>query len=274
MNNSTTIYDSDAIRSPALYELRELWRYRDLLRLLISNSIKTRYKRSTLGVVWTLLNPLLSTLVLTVVFSQLFRFQIQNYTIYLLVGFLFWNFYSQITTQSMNTLIWGSSLIKRIYVPRTIFALSVLGNGLVNFLLALIPLGLVMLLMHHPFRLSLLLLPLAILLMAMYTLGLALFLSTLAVFFVDIVDMYGILLTVWFYLTPIIYPRDVVPQSFALLVQLNPMTLMLGLFRSIIYLGEAPTLATWGLAAALALLSLGIGWLVFTRKVNEFAYRI
>jgi ABC-2 type transport system permease protein len=152
----TTTYDSASIRSPAAHELRELWRYRDLLRLLVSNSIKTRYKRSALGILWTLLNPLLTMLVLTVAFSQLFRFQVENYTIYLLVGLIFWNFFSQTTTQSMNTLVWGSPLIKRVYLPRTIFAFSVLGNGLTNYLLALTPLALAMWITHHPFHLSLL----------------------------------------------------------------------------------------------------------------------
>ena len=270
----TPFYDSASIRSPALHELRELWRYRDLLRLLVSNSIKTRYKRSTLGILWTLLNPLLTTLVLTIAFSQIFRFQIQNYTIYLLVGLLFWNFFSQSTTQAMATLIWGSSLIKRIYIPRTIFAVSVVGNGLTNLLLALIPLALVMLITGHPFSLALLWLPLAILLLVMFTLGLALFMSTLAVYFVDVVDLYSILLTVWFYLTPVIYPVEIVPPRFAPLVQLNPMTTMLGLFRSIVYLGETPSLQSWLIAAGLAVVSLGAGWLVFTRRANDFAYRI
>lgn len=273
-NNSTLIYDSEAIRYPALNELRELWRYRDLLRLLVSNSIKTRYKRSTLGVIWTLLNPLLTTLVLTIAFSQLLRFEVKNYPIYLLTGLLFWNFFAQTTTQAMNTLIWGSSLLKRIYVPRTIFAVSVIGNGLVNYLLALIPLGVVMLVMRHPFYPTLLLLPFAILLMAMFTLGLALFLSTLAVFFVDIVDMYGILLTAWFYLTPIIYPLSVVPERFAPIINLNPMTTMLELFRSLIFAGELPSPVTIGVAVVLAVFSLTIGWVVFTQKVDEFAYRI
>jgi ABC-type polysaccharide/polyol phosphate export permease len=270
----TTHYDSASIHSPAVHELRELWRYRDLLNLLVSTSIKTRYKRSALGVVWTLLNPLLTTIVLSIAFSQLFRFQIENYTIYLLVGLILWSFFSQATTQSMSTLIWGSSLIKRIYIPRTIFAISVLGNALTNYLLGLIPLAVIMLFMRHPFTPALLWLPLAILLVAMFTLGLSLFVSTLAVYFVDVVDLYSILMTVWFYLTPVIYPLEIVPEKFAPLVAWNPMTFMLDLFRSIIYEGVAPTAQAWGIAAGLAIFSLGLGWLVFTRKANDFAYRI
>lgn len=270
----TTIYDSASIRSPAAHELREVWRYRDLLRLLVSNSIKTRYKRSALGVIWTLLNPLLTTIVLSIAFSQLFRFQIENYTIYLIIGLIFWGFFSQSTTQAMSSLIWGSSLIKRIYVPRTIFAISVLGNALINFLLTLIPLALIMLFMHHPLTLALLWLPLAILLMVMFTLGLSLLISTLAVYFVDVVDLYSILLTVWFYLTPVIYPLEIVPDQYASLVALNPMTYMLDLFRSIIYTGEPPSAQVWGIAAGLAIVTLGFGWLLFTRRANDFAYRI
>lgn len=267
-------YDSDAARSPALHELRELWRYRDLLKLLISNSIKTRYKRSTLGILWTLLNPLLNTLVLTIAFSQIFRFDVKNYTVYLLVGFVTWNLMSQTTTQSMYTLIWGSSLLKRIYLPRTIFAVSVAGNGVINFLLALIPLALVMLVMRHPFTPALLLLPAAILILVMFTLGLSLLLSTLAVFFADVVDMYGVFLTIWFYLTPVIYPISIVPEKFAPIIKLNPMTVMVDIFRSIIYLGETPPVQAWLITASLSIATLIIGWLVFTKQVDELAYRI
>ena len=270
----TTTYDSASIRSPALHELRELWRYRDLLRLLVSNSIKTRYKRSALGVVWTLLNPLLTTIVLSIAFSQLFRFQIANYTIYLLVGLVIWGFFNQSTTQAMSTLIWGSSLIKRIYIPRTIFAISVLGNALINLLLTLIPLAVIMLFTRQPFTLALLWLPLAILLIALFTLGLSLLISTLAVYFVDVVDLYSILLTVWFYLTPVIYPLDIVPDKYAAIVSLNPMTLYLNLLRSIIYTGESPAPQSWGIATGLAVVTFALGWLFFTRKANDFAYRI
>jgi ABC-type polysaccharide/polyol phosphate export permease len=267
-------YNSADVRPPFIGELVELWHYRDLLRLLVTNSIKTRYKRSTLGVVWTLLNPLLSTLVLTIAFQQLMRFNVENYTIYLLVGLLFWTFFSQTTTTSMNTLVWGSNLLKRIYVPRTIFAVSVVGNGLINYLLSLIPLGLIMLFMHQPFSPTLLLLPFAILLMAMFTLGLSLFISTLAVYFVDVIDIYNVLLQALFYLTPIIYPISIIPEQFVFIVLLNPMTTMVELFRALIYYGELPTLAITLGSIGLSVVSLLVGWWVFTKKVDEFAYRL
>jgi ABC-type polysaccharide/polyol phosphate export permease len=269
-----THYDSAIVKSPAIQEIVEIWRYRDLLKLLIMNSIKTRYRRSALGVVWTLLNPLLNTLVLTIVFSKLFRFDIENFPVYLLVGLLVWNFFAQTTTQAMNTLIWGSNLIKRIYVPRTIFAVSVAGNGIINFLLALISLAIIIIFTRHPLTPAIFLLPVAILILTMFTLGFALLMSTLAVFFVDIVDMFGILLSVWFYLTPIFYPISVVPQEIKAVVEYNPITLLLSLFRSSIYQGVFPDPGILIGSLVISIATLIIGWLVFTRKVDEFAYRI
>ncbi len=271
---SSLYYDSAAVRSPALQELRELWRYRDLLHLLVSNSIKTRYKRSVLGVLWTLLNPLMTTIVLTVALSQLFRFEIENYPVYLLAGLIAWNFFSQTVTQVMNTLIWGSSLMKRIYVPRTIFAISVVGNGLVNLFLSLIPLLIIMLSVRQPLRWTLWLLPLAVFLLVTFTTGLALLLATLAVYFVDLVEMVGIVLTAWFYLTPIIYPLELVPPRFAWFLRLNPMSYFVGVFRMLIYDGVLPPFSHVAIAAVTGCTTLLLGWIVFTKKANEFAYHI
>ncbi|HIE57380.1 MAG TPA: ABC transporter permease [Anaerolineales bacterium] len=267
-------YDTDAVQTPAIQELRELWQYRDLLQLLVANSIKTRYKRSALGVLWTLLNPLLTTIVLTIAFSQLFRFKMENYPVYLLSGLIAWNFFSQTLTQIMNTVIWGSNLVKRIYVPRTIFAISVVGNGLVNLTLALVPLFVIMAFMGQPWSWTLLLLPLATVVLAMFTTGLSLLLATFAVYFVDLVEMIKILLMAWFYLTPIIYPLEAVPPHYAWLIRLNPMSYMIEIFRGLIYNGTLPNLTHALMAVMVAVLTLLLGWIVFTRKANEFAYRI
>jgi ABC-type polysaccharide/polyol phosphate export permease len=268
------VYDSTKVGIPAVSELVELWRYRDLLKFMVINSIKTRYKRSVLGVVWTLLNPLLNTLVLSIALSAIMRFQVDNYPIYLLVGLIFWNFFSQTTVTATHTLIWGSGLLKRVYIPRTIFAVSVLGNGLINILLSLIPLTLIMLAMQHPIQSVLVFLPLPVLLLAMFTLGVALLVSTLAILFVDIVDMYSVILSAWFFLTPIIYPLSIVPENIRIYIQWNPMNVMVGMFRSLLYYGEMPSLTTLGTAGIIAITTLVIGWIVFSYKVDELAYRI
>ncbi len=269
-----TNYDSDAIGPPAIHELRELVRYRDLLRILVSNSIKTRYKRSSLGVVWTLLNPLLNTLVLTIAFSQIFRFEVENYAVYILSGLVFWNFFAQTTTLAMNQLIWGSNLLRRIYVPRSIFSVAVVGNGLANFFLALIPLGVVMLLLGQPFTVALIFIPLAAVLMTMFILGVTLLVSTLAVFFVDVVDIYSVVLSAVFYLTPVIYPISIVPEPVRTFMAWNPLYIMLELIRGPVYLGVFPGVAQVAAAAVISVGTLVLGWLVFTSRQEEFAYRL
>jgi ABC-type polysaccharide/polyol phosphate export permease len=267
-------YDSGQHRSPILTEIREILNYRSLLRQYISFGIKTRYKRSALGVVWTLLNPLLNMAVLSLAFSTLFRFSLKNYAIYLLAGLLFWNFFSQTTTTAMDRLIWNGSILKRIYLPRTIFSMAEVGTGLVNLFLAMIPLAVIMLVMGHPFRPALLFLPVSILIIAMFTLGLALLFSTLALFFVDVSEMYKILLTAWFYLTPIIYPLEIIPEKYLWYFKLNPINYLIELFRGPIYLGSMPETNTLLISLALAIISLFLGLWVFARKVDEFAYRI
>lgn len=268
------IYDSATRRPPLVEELVELVRYRGLLRLLVANEIKTRYRRSLLGVAWTLLNPLLTMLVMSLAFANLFRRSLDDYPIYVLSGLLLWNFFSQTTTAAMNSLVWGGNLIKRIYIPRTIFAFSAVGTGLVNLLVGLAPLALIMLVAGHPFRPALLFVPVAILLAGMFVLGVALALSTLAVFFVDIVDIFHVLVLAWFYLTPVMYPADILPARLTVYLQFNPMFQLLELFRLPIYQGVWPEPQAMVAAAIVATGTLLAGWLVFTWKADEFGYRI
>jgi ABC-2 type transport system permease protein len=255
-------------------EFLMLVRYKDLLRLLVTNGIKTRYRRSTLGIVWTLLNPLLNMVVMTFAFSTLFRTTLVHYPLYILAGLLCWNFFSQTTTHAMHTLVWGGNLIKRIYLPRTIFAVSAIGNGLVNLCLALIPLIIVMLVLGHPFYATWWMLPLAVLLLAMFSLGVALFMSTLAVFFTDVLDMYQVGLQAWFFLSAVMYPKTILSPHSQWYLNLNPMYNLIELFRTPIYEGLIPGPHTILAAVVSAVLSLLIGWWAFTRKADEFAYRI
>ncbi|HZN10128.1 MAG TPA: ABC transporter permease [Blastocatellia bacterium] len=270
------VYDSAARRAPWVEEFSALWRYRDLLAQLVARNIKTRYKRSVLGIVWTMLNPLLMMLVLTGVFSGIFRFSLQFefYAVYALAGLIVWNFFAQTTSHAMSELLWGSNLLHRIYVPRAIFAATALGTGLVNLLLSLVPLLVVMVITGVPLRPSLLFLPVPILLTAMFALGMSLILSRLAVYFADVLEMYQILLTVWMYLTPIVYPKEIIPVQHRWLFNLNPMYHLLELFRAPIYVGWLAGPKTVAAAAAAAVVTLAVGWWTFTRKADELAYRV
>lgn len=270
----TPVYDSALTGNPALSELKDLWRYRDLLFQLIARNIKTRYKRSVLGVLWTMLNPLLMMLVLTFVFSNVFRFQQPHYSAYALAGLALWNFFAQTTTGAMSELIWGGQLMHRIYIPRSIFAVSALGTSLVNLLLTLIPLFAIMVATGVPLRPALFILPLPILLTAMFALGVALVLSRVAAYFADVLEMYQIFLMAWMYLTPIIYPKEIIPERFLWLFNLNPMYHLIEIFRAPLLIGWLAGPNTVLASVTAAFVTLAFGWWYFSRKADELAYRI
>ncbi len=268
------VYDSDLRPAPFVEEFRELLKYRDLVVQMVSRTIKTRYKRSVLGILWTMLNPLMMTLVLSVVFSELMRSTVPHFTVYLLAGIVAWNFFAQTTTAAMSELVWGGALLNRIYMPKTIFAASALGTGLVNFVLSIPPLFIIMALTHTPFRPSLLFLPVPILLLAMFSIGLGLMLSAVAVYFTDVVEMFGILISAWYFFTPILYTLDIISEQRRWLFKLNPMYYLIEIFRIPIHGGMLPGLKLLGMATLIAVGTLTLGWWIFTRKADQFAYRV
>jgi ABC-2 type transport system permease protein len=268
------IYDSAARSAPWAEELLEAWKYRNLIVEFIRRDIVTRYKRSVLGVVWTMLNPLGTMLIMTVVFSQLFH-ATPKYPIYVLTGLIVWNFFSQTTAAAPQTLLWSGPLVHRVYLPRTVFAFTAVGAGLVNLLLSLVPLGLVMLVSGVPFTLPLLFVPVAIFLIACFALGVGLLLSAAVVYFPDVLDIYSILLTAWLYLSAVFYPYEIIPVQYRWwFFNMNPIYHLLLLFRDPLYYGNWPSLGHIATATAVALTTLVVGWLAFTRKADELAYRI
>ncbi len=274
MPATTFVYDSQLRPSPALAEIGELVRYRDLLKLLVSRIVKTRYKRSALGVLWTLLNPLLNMAVLTVAFSAVFKGTVAHYPVYVLTGIIWWSFFTQATNHAMNSVVFGGGLLKRIYVPRTIFAVASVAHGLLNLAISMATLAVIMALTGHPFHATWWFVPVPVVLLALFSLGVALFLSTLAVFFVDVFDIFQVAVQALFFLTPIIYPEEILPPEYRPLQRLNPMTYLLASFRAPLLDGTLPDPATLAVAAAAAVGFLLLGWWTFTRKADEFAYRL
>ena len=274
MNTITKpVYDSAANASPALTEIQELKHYRYLLKQLVRRDIVARYKRSVLGVAWTMLNPLGTMLIMTFVFSNLFK-SVQSYPVYILSGLIAWNFFAQGTNAAMSGLVWGGSLMQRIYLPRTIFGVSAIGTALVNLLLSIIPLLVVMLITQTTIHLTFLFLPISILLLTAFALGFGLLLSALAIFFPDVAEMYQILLMAWMYLTPVIYPEEIIPAQFMTIYRINPMYWMLKIFRMPVYAGVIPTLQDLWPALAWSVGMLIVGWLFFTSRSDEYAYRV
>jgi len=268
------VYDSSVKRSKALEELVEAYRYRHLIAQLVRRDVLTRYKRSVLGVAWTMLNPLGMMLVLTIAFSQIFG-GTRAYPAYVLSGLIAWNFFSQTTTAGINQMVWGGGLLSRIYIPRTVFVLSSIGTGIVNLLLSMVPLILVLVITGTPIRVTILFLPVSIISLAAFSLGIALLISTWAIYYYDVAEMYQIALTAWMYLTPIIYPERIIPEPLRVwLFTLNPMYHMVSLFRAPLYEGALPTLEATLAGLGIGIIVLAIGWIFFSKRSDEFAYRV
>jgi ABC-type polysaccharide/polyol phosphate export permease len=267
------IYDSAQRRLMPLLEAREAWRYRDLIYFLVRRDVTARYKRSVLGIAWTMLNPLGMMIVLSIVFSQVFRVTIKDYPAFVLSGLIAWTFFSQASSAAISVLVWGGDLMQRIYIPRSAFAISAIGTGLINLLLSLVPLIVVMVVIGTPLHITILLAPVAMVLLGLYSLGVGLLISTIGIYFADVVEMYAIVVMAWFYITPILYTLDLLPANLQGWLQFNPMVTLVELFRSLVFYGKIPTLENWLISIGIAVGMFLIGWLVFTGKSDEFAYR-
>lgn len=267
-------YDSRNRPPPVIDEFFQLVRYRDLICLMVGNILKNRYKRSVLGIFWMLLNPLLQTIVLTVAFGTMFKSSLPNYAIYLLCGLLAWNFITQTTQYAMGTMAYGGGLLKRVYIPRATYIVAAVGNGLINFLISIISLIIIAIFLAHPITPTWLFLPVSVLILMVFALGLALLLSTASVFFTDTVDIYQVLIQALFFLTPIMYPPSILPTELNQLLAFNPFLILIEIFRVPIYTNQLPDFNLIINAVSLSLITLIAGWIIFTSKADQLAYRL
>ncbi|MFA6845369.1 MAG: ABC transporter permease [Sphaerochaetaceae bacterium] len=232
------------------------FRYSNLLHELVRRDIKLKYRRSFLGYLWSVLNPLMVMLVMTAIFSRLFRFDIPNYPVYLLTGQVIFSFHSEASNFSIGSITGGGALLKKVYLPKYIFTLSKVMSSLVNLVFSLGALLLVMLITRTPFTWKILLFPLVILQIFLFEVGLGMFLAQAAVFFRDIQYIWGVVLTLWTYSTPIFYPDSTLGTGrVAWIVRnLNPLYSYMTQFRDYVLYGQIPS-------AHLVLL--GCGWSLF-----------
>ena len=200
------VYDSANRRPRWIEEAADLWKYRGLVHELVIRDIKVRYKRSVLGMIWTMLAPLLNMVALTLVFSQLFKQAVRNYPVYFMAGSIFWTYFSQTTNTAASQSQASNDLAKRMYVPRSVFVASAIGGGLVNLGLSLLPLLLILLVTGFPLYATWAFLPVSILIVTLFTAGVSLLLFTLTTRFADVREMYGVVIQTLFFLTPIRSP--------------------------------------------------------------------
>lgn len=253
-----------------LDEVRDLVAHEHLLRSLVMRDLTVRYKRSVIGVFWTMLNPLLTMLILTIVFSAFFRFAIKHFEVYFLSEYLPWIFFSQTTVNAMASMAWNGPLMKRVRIPKSIFALATTLSGIVNLVISCVPLAIIMLIKGAPFSSAILFLPLSFLILGAFTLGVSLTLSSLSVYFADIKETYAVAVFGLMYLTPIFYPMSIVPEKYLWFVRLNPLVHLLQIIRDPIYYGRFPTPQDLLISSLCALAALISGWLVFRRLSAGF----
>lgn len=251
--------------------LKELWEYREMVASLVKRDLKSRYKGSVLGFLWMFLNPLLQLAVYTVVFSTIMRMGIDKFYLFLFVALVPWLFFSTCLSAGTTVIFSQQDMVKKIYFPREVLPLSFTISQFVNMLLSFLVIFIVVLCSGITISLqALLYLPLVMLIEFILALGVTYLVSALNVYFRDLEHILGILSMAWMYLTPIIYPMDMVPEQFTKFFYLNPMTSITIAYRDILYYGQKPHMDTLSHAAMMGILTLLAGQLTFGRLQRHF----
>jgi ABC-2 type transport system permease protein len=245
-------------------------KYRFLIRQLVSRDFKTKYKRSVLGMFWSLLNPLLTMFVQYFVFSTIFKSDIPNYPAYLLIGIVTFNFFTEASGMALSSIVGNASLITKVYMPKYIYPLTRVMSSVVNLGISLIPLVLVSLVTGVQFKKSAILSLFFFCCVIIFSLGVGLLLSAAMVFFRDTQFLWGVLSMIWMYMTPIFYPESILPEDFRFILRVNPMYHFLKDIRLCILNGISPEPSVYVQCMLMALGALLIGALVFRKSQDRF----
>ncbi len=270
---SEKIYDSAKLINPFVDEINSLFENRFILKRMIYTNFKTRYKRSYLGVIWSLLNPLLNMVVFVVIFSNLFRFDIPHYPLYIFAGNMIFSFYSSSTAEAMMQIIGNGPMIRRVYLPKTVYVISGIGINGINLILTAIPFIIIAFIDKVEYSSALFLIIPAILLLTFFVVGMSLLVATITTYLNDFSQIWSVILTLWMYLTPLFYPETIIPDEFIVAFRLNPMYIFVTLFRDPVLYQKIPDPVLWINGSLYGFGVLILGWWIFTKHSNDFAYR-
>ncbi len=251
-------------------------KYKFLLFQLVSRDFKVKYKRSVLGIVWSLLYPVLTMTVMALVFSNMFKMSMPgvNYLVYLMTGLVIFNYFSEASNLSMSSVVGNFSLINKVYIPKYIFPISKCLFVGINFLLTLIPLYAIIFLTGTGVNINHLLLPFPFICLFLFTLGMGFLLSAISVFLRDMFYIYGVLITLWMYMTPIMYDFSIIPEKLQFLFKCNPLYWFIYFTRDIILHNQIPGINVWFYCLICALIPLIIGMFVFKKTQDKFIYYV
>ena len=249
-------------------------KYKPLLFELVSRDLKTKYRRSALGFLWTVLNPLGMMLVMTVVFSTVFRQNIENFPVYLMCGQLIFNFFNEASNMAMTSILGNAALIKKVYVPKYLFPLSRVCSSMVNMLTSFVALIIVIVATRTPITWTIVTAVFPVLYVSLFAFGVGLLLATVVVSFRDMQHLYGVITTAWLYITPIFYPISMLPDNIARIIKLNPLTSFVELMRyAVLYDTPAP----WKYHAysiAWCVIVIVLGMYIFKKKQDKFILKL
>jgi len=264
--------------------LQEFLKYRELLYNLVVRDLKVRYKNSVLGVAWSLLNPLFMALVFTVVFTVMQPSNIERFPVFVLCGLLPWNFFLSSITGATGSIVNNAHLVKKVYFPREVLPLSIVLSNMVNFLLALIVLFGMLAVFRARLTVWVLYLPLLIFIQIIFSSGMALFLSTVNVFYRDTKHIIDVLMLAWFFITPVFWDHTILPEKVVFLgitlpVQrltfiLNPMASLISAYRDILYFGRKIDFYFLSRTIITAIIFLVIGYWIFVRYSKVFGEEV
>ncbi|MBI2040302.1 ABC transporter permease [Candidatus Microgenomates bacterium] len=253
--------------------MQNLIKYKDLYWQLTFREINARYKQSVLGYAWAIIVPLMNLIVLSIVFSYLFRVPTGNipYPIFLFVALVPWTFFSNSLVAATGSIMENGALITKVKLPREIIPLSAIGSKSIDLILTFLILLVLLFIYKVEFHQTFILVPFIFIFQLTFMVGVAFFLSATNVFFRDIGNVLGIFLTIWMYLTPVIYSPQMIPDNLKLLFYLNPMTSIINAYRDTILYGNLPNFAQMSYVIFISGLLLVLGYLYFKKRSKQFA---
>lgn len=249
-------------------------KFKPLLQELVARDIKIKYRRSVLGVLWTVLNPLLMMVILSIVFSNLFKFDIENYPVYILSGQVIYNFYNESTSSAMSAILDNAALIKKVYIPKYLFVMSRITSSIINVLASHCALLIVMVVTGVELSWTVILFPIPLILLVFFCFGFGLILATVAVKFRDIIHLYGVFTTGLMYLTPVIYALSLLPGWLYKIVRVNPITNYLMIYRDVMLNGMLPEPVDIMVALVEGVSMMALGLIIFAKKQDKFILNI
>ena len=254
--------------------MAKLLKYQTVMWQLVSQQLTLKYRRTVFGYLWTLINPLITMSITAFVFSSLFKMELKSYVIYLFSGLIAWNCFSAMVTQTSGVFIANEALIKKIYLPKIIFPISQSFGVMIDSFFNFLAMYVIILFVHPVVTSATFFIPISYLILFIFSFGIALSMSIATVFFRDLQYILSILMQGWFFLTPVMYKIDGVSEGAAILINANPVTPFIELFRAPIYLDELPSQASIFVCCLYAFISLVVGVIIFNRYKNIIVYRL